>query len=321
MNSFLETLAEHHAQVLTVDAVLHSGRTAYQDVLIFENRLFGKVLVLDGVIQLTERDNHIYHEMIAHVPMMAHGSARRVLIIGGGDGGTLREVLRHPVAEVVLVEIDEGVIALSQRFLPEVSGGAFSDRRATVIVGDGSLYVADAMSPFDIIIVDSTDPAGPGERLFSEAFYRGCLELLRPGGILALQSGTPFYRPDQLDDIRGRLAASFAAIRPFMAPVPTYAGGMLALVVASASHRALQPSTRTLRARFRRLQGQTRYYVPDVHQAAFAMAPAFVRGARPFPSNQPPTRVATSRPNNDSAPAAVAAQAQRGERVKAKTEA
>lgn len=282
MNSFLETLAEHHAQVLTVDAVLHSGRTAYQNVLIFENRLFGKVLVLDGVIQLTERDNHIYHEMIAHVPLMAHGSAERVLIVGGGDGGTLREVLRHPVADVVLVEIDREVIELSQRYLPQVSDGAFSDRRTNVVQGDGDQYVAHATSPFDVIIIDSTDPAGPGERLFSETFYRRCRDLLRPGGILVLQSGTPFYQPDQLDDIRGRLAPSFAAARPFMAPVPTYAGGMLALIAASPSHRTLKPSMQALRARFQRLQGRTRYYTPYVHQAAFAMAPTF--RAPPSPS-------------------------------------
>lgn len=113
MNSFQERLYEHHSQVFTVDAVPHRSRTTFQDVLVFENRLFGRVLVLDGVAQLTERDNHIYHEMIAHVPSMAHGRAKRVLIIGGGDGGTLKEVLKHPVEQVVLVEIDGGVIEIS----------------------------------------------------------------------------------------------------------------------------------------------------------------------------------------------------------------
>lgn len=286
MNSFLETLVEHHAQVLTVDAVLYRGRTAFQDVLIFENRLFGKVLVLDGVIQLTERDNHIYHEMIAHVPLMAHGSAERVLVIGGGDGGTLREVLRHPVTEVVLVEIDREVVELSRRLLPEVSDGAFSDRRVTVVVGDGSRYVDEAGTSFDVIIVDSTDPSGPGEGLFSEDFYRRCRDLLRPGGILVLQSGTAFYQPRQLDDIRRRLAASFTAVRPFMAPVPTYAGGMLALVAAALSRRTLQPAMTALRMRFQAIQGQTRYYTPDVHQAAFAMAPTF--GPVPCPADRTP---------------------------------
>src|SRR3954451_5428614 len=118
MNSFQERVYDHHSQVFTVDAVPHRSRTAFQDVLVFENRLFGKVLALDGVIQLTERDNHIYHEMIAHVPLLAHGSAERVLIIGGGDGGTLREVLKHPVRTVFLVELDREVIELSRSHLP-----------------------------------------------------------------------------------------------------------------------------------------------------------------------------------------------------------
>ncbi len=275
MNSFRERLSDHHSQILTVDSVLHRGQTSFQDVLIFENRLFGKVLALDGVIQLTERDNHIYHEMIAHVPLMAHGTPERVLVIGGGDGGTLREVLRHPVAEAVLVEIDREIIELSQRFLPEVSDGAFSEPRSNVVVGDGSRYVAETTLSFDVIIVDSTDPAGPGETLFSETFYRRCRDLLRPGGILVLQSGTPFYQPHRLDDIRRRLLASFAETTPFLAPVPTYAGGMLALVAACTSCRTLQPPMTLLRSRFRRLQGRTRYYTPEVHRAAFALAPAF----------------------------------------------
>ena len=145
-----------------------------------------------------------------------------------------------------------------------------------MIVGDGSRYVDEAGTNFDVIIVDSTDPSGPGELLFSKDFYRRCRDLLRPGGILVLQSGTAFYQPRQLDDIRCRLAASFTAVRPFMAPVPTYAGGMLALVAAGLSHRTLQPAMTALRTRFQAVEGQTRYYTPDVHQAAFAMAPSFV---------------------------------------------
>jgi spermidine synthase len=261
--------------VLTVDEVLHQGRTAFQDVLIFENRLFGKVLVLDGVIQLTERDNHIYHEMLVHVPLTTHGSAERVLIIGGGDGGTLREVLKHPVRQVTLVELDREVIELSQRFLPDVSAGAFSDPRATVIAGDGARYIAETESKFGVIIVDSTDPSGPGEALFSEAFYRRCRDLLLPGGIIAVQSGTSFLQPVLLENVCGRLSRAFGAARPFLAPVPTYAAGMLALVAAGTSRKALRPPDKVLRERFQPLHGKTRYYRPEVHQAAFTMVPVF----------------------------------------------
>lgn len=275
MNSFQESLYEHHSQVFTVDAVLHRARSQFQDILVFENRLFGRVLVLDGIVQLTERDNAIYHEMIAHVPLMAHGSAKRVLIIGGGDGGALNEVLKHSVQHVVLVEIDGEVVELSKRFFPEVSGGAFEDPRATIIVGDGLEYVARAETTFDVVIVDSTDPIGPGEQLFEKAFYERCRKLLRPGGIIVVQSGAPFYNSQLLESVCQRLACSFDAVRPFLAPVPTYAGGMLALVAAGESYKAMRPSTKILRARFEQLQQNTSYYTPEVNRAAFALPPRF----------------------------------------------
>lgn len=279
MKSFQERLSEHHSQVFTVDEVMYRGRTAHQDVLIFRNRLFGTVVALDGIVQLTERDNHIYHEMIAHVPLLAHGHAKRVLIIGGGDGGTLREVLKHPVVQATLVEIDREVIELAQRFVPDVAGNAFRDPRTRVIVGDGVDYVARTGSRFDVIIVDSTDPVGPGEELFSEAFYRACRKLLPSDGIIAVQSGTPFYQPDQLENVCARLATAFPAVSPFLAPVPTYAGGMLALVTAGPSRTALRPPSPILQARFPSLAGKVRYYTPDVHEAAFRMAPAFASDA------------------------------------------
>lgn len=277
MRSFLEMSAENHSQVFVVDEVLHQGRTALQDVLIFENRVFGKVLVLDGVVQLTERDNHIYHEMIAHVPLTAHGAARRVLVVGGGDGGTLREVLKHPVDQVVLVEIDREVIELSRRFFPELSEEAFADPRAVVVVSDAAKYVVETAATFDVVIVDSTDPLGPGEQLFSADFYRRCRRLLRPGGIVAVQSGTPFHRPELLEKLRVRLASAFGEARPYLAPVPTYAAGMLALILAGESGEALRPPPEVLRERCRHLAGRTIYYGPQVHRAAFVMAPSFRR--------------------------------------------
>jgi len=276
MMSFQERLHAHHSQVFTVDAVLHQGRTGFQNVLVFENGLFGRVLVLDGVVQLAERDNHIYHEMIVHVPLMAHGCAKRVLIIGGGDGGTLKEVLKHPIDKAVLVEIDPDVIELSKRYFPEVSGGAFDDRRASIVIGDGLEYVAGSDDRFDVVIIDSTDPVGPGERLFTASFYRSCRRLLRPRGIVSLQSGSPFFTPKQLQSVCEPLASSFNAVRPFLAPVPTY-GGMLALVVAGPSAKVLVPSLRLLRERFLHLQLATRYYTPEVHRAAFALPPMFTQ--------------------------------------------
>lgn len=297
MNTFQERLCEHHSQLFGVDAELHRGHTGLQEVLIFENRVFGRVLALDGIVQLTDRDNHIYHEMIAHVPLMAHGSAARVLIVGGGDGGALKEVLKHPVEHVVMVELDRDIIELSKRYFPQVSDGAFDDRRLDLVVGDGIEYVTQTEARFDVVIVDSTDPVGPGEPLFTREFYERCQALLGSEGMIALQSGAAFYNPEQLEGVCGRLRFSFDAVRPFLAPVPTYAGGMLALVAAGQSSEALCPPVETLRERFRRLASPTAYYAPEVHGAAFALAPAFapglpgrmneLSGARRSPSRAP----------------------------------
>lgn len=275
MRWFQERLYEHHAQVFSIEEVLHEGRTRFQEVMIFRNPIFGKMMALDGVVQLTERDNHIYHEMIAHVPMMAHGSPRRVLIVGGGDGGTLREVLKHPVEQVFMVELDGEVIDLARAYLPELSAGAFDDPRATVIVEDGVSFLTNTELPFDVIIIDSTDPIGPGAPLFSAWFYEVCQQRLRPGGIIAVQSGAPFFQPQELDRVCERLSQSFPAVRPYLAPVPTYAGGMLALVAAGPSRDALCPPREVLQERLPTIQGETRYYTPEIHRAAFVLPPCF----------------------------------------------
>lgn len=272
MNTFQETLYRDHGQTFSVDTVLYKGNTKHQDVLIFTNETFGKVLALDGVIQFTERDNHIYHEMLAHVPLMAHRSPKDVLIIGGGDGGALKETLKHPIDSAVLVELDAEVIELSCRYFPELSDGAFSDARASIVLGDGTAYVSQTARRFDVIIIDSTDPVGPAEALFSNQFYRHCRSLLRSEGIVSLQTGVPFYRSRQLDHTLGRLAACFGSAEPFLAPVPTYAHGLLALVVASGSHSFFPPRD-VLQDRFAGID--TKYYSPDVHHAAFVAAPRF----------------------------------------------
>lgn len=275
MNSFQESLFTDHSQVFGVDAVLHHGHTGLQDALVFRNPTFGRVLVLDGIVQLTERDNHIYHETISHVPLVLHGKSRRVLIIGGGDGGTLKEVLKHPVDDVRLVEIDREVIELAERFFPSVSERAFQDPRASIVVEDARQYVARCPDSFDAILIDSTDPVGPGEQLFSADFYARCRELLAPNGVLVVQSGAAPHNAEHLGRICDVLASTLGAAEPFVAPVPSYPGGMLALVAASRSARTLKTGTKTLQRRFRYLQGQTRFYTPETHRAAFTLAKRF----------------------------------------------
>jgi spermidine synthase len=279
MKTFRETLYPDHGQILSVDKVLYEGRTDHQDVLVFENSTFGKVLVLDDVVQLTEHDNHIYHEMMAHVPLMAHGAPRDVLIIGGGDGGTLKQVLKHPVDTAVLVELDPEVITLSRQYVPEISSEAFDDARTSVVLANGATYVAQTNKSFDAIIIDSTDPIGPGESLFSDEFYRNCLSVLRPGGIVSVQSGTPFYHAEQLERLLARLRNSFGAAKAFLAPVPTYAHGLLALIVAGRCDTFCPPLD-VLREKVAGLRGGTSYYSPEVHHAAFVMAPSFDKELR-----------------------------------------
>jgi len=277
VNTFRETLYSDHGQTLFIDKVLYRGRTKYQDVVIFTNPTFGKVFILDGVVQFTERDNHIYHEMLAHVPLMIHPAPKNVLIVGGGDGGTLKEVLKHPIHSAVLAELDASVIDLSRKYFPEVSGSAFTDERASLVVGDGAAYVMQTKNLFDVIIIDSTDPIGPGEVLFSDEFYHHCRTRLRPGGIVSVQSGIPFYRSRELAQTLDRLARRFGSAKPFLAPVPTYAQGLLALIVAGDVHPFCPPMD-VLDRRFGELE--TAYYSPIVHHAAFSAAPCFEHAKR-----------------------------------------
>lgn len=276
MNSFVENPSAPHWQGFAVDAVLHRGHTGMQDVLVFDNSTFGRVLVLDGMIQLTGHDNHIYHEVLTHVPLMLHGSAKRVLIVGGGDGGILREVLKHPVVEVRLVEIDREVIGLSRRFFPEVSGGAFDDPRARIVIDDAVSYIANCRDTFDVVIIDSTDPIGPGSQLFSAEFYESCRDRLSPAGVLAAQSGCAPYQTEQLGEIAANLRATFGAATAFVAPVPSYPGGMLPLILAARSPALLRLAPATLRQRLQSLRDRVRYYSPEIHDAVFTLAAAFM---------------------------------------------
>ena len=196
MKWFQEQLYPGFSQRIAVTDCLLEKQTQIQKVQIFETPVFGKVLVLDNAIQITERDNHIYHEMLVHVPMFAHGDVKDVLIVGGGDGGCLREALKHPVDSVTMVEIDSEVVELSRRFFPAVSGGAFLDDRADVLIDDAYRYLAEERRRFDLILIDSTDPVGAAARLFTQEFYQRCFLRLRSSGMIVIQSGSPPFRTE-----------------------------------------------------------------------------------------------------------------------------
>ena len=272
MDEFSETLYDAWGQRFTVDHVYFEHRTEHQHLVIFHNALFGRVMALDGAVQTTERDEFIYHEMLAHVPILAHGRAERVLIVGGGDGGMLREVLRHrAVRHVTQVEIDRAVVDMSRQYLPTHSQGAFDDPRLDLVIADGLDYVRQSGERFDVIISDSTDPIGPGEALFSEAFYTGCKGRLNPGGVLVTQNGVSFMQPEELAGTAAGLRGLFADWHFYFAAVPTYVGGAMAFAWASDDTQLRQQSLGTLETRFRGAGIDTRYYTPEIHLAAFAL--------------------------------------------------
>ena len=274
---FNETLHPGWGQRFQVVRVLAQAASAHQTIEIFESVRHGRVLALDGAVQITEADEFVYQEMLAHVPLLAHGAARRVLIIGAGDGGVLRRVLQHRgVERAVMVEIDGEVIRLCREFLPGIGGDAWTDPRAEVIVGDGIAYVAEAAAgSFDVVIVDSTDPAGVGEVLFTEAFYADCARVLSAEGLVVNQCGVPFMQPDELQDTSRRRARAFPHVSAYVVAVPTYVGGFMTLGIAAKAAGLGKVPAETIRARAGAagVLGQTRYWSPEVHAAAFQLPP------------------------------------------------
>ena len=285
---FNESLYPGWGQRFGVVCVLAQEKSEFQEIVVVQTVSHGRVLVLDGNIQITEVDEFAYHEMIAHVPLLAHGTARRVLIIGAGDGGVLRRVLQHRTIEhVTMVEIDGAVIRLAKEFLPEIGGQAWSDPRAAVIVGDGIAHVADAAEDsYDVIIVDSTDPVGVGETLFTEAFYANCARVLRFGGIIVNQAGVPFMQAEELRVTSARRASCFEHVTAYVAAVPTYVGGLMALGFASGKSGLDQVSVDeiTARAKAAGILGTTRYWTPRVHWAAFQLPP-YIAECLPAPAS------------------------------------
>lgn len=275
---FEETLHRGFRMRLKAERVLFDSRTELQHLVIFDNPDFGRMMMLDGVVQLADRDEFIYHEMMAHMPLFAHGRVRKVLIIGGGDGGVLREVLRHrEVESATLCEIDRSVIDLCAEHFPTLAAGAFDDPRARVVIADGCELVKQTEERFDAILVDSTDPIGPGAVLFTQEFYRDCRRCLNPGGVLVTQSGVPFVQAGELRQCVARFrAVGFSDAWAFLATTPTYFGGPMAYGWASDDAALRDVPVEELERRHAAAGIRTRYYRPDVHVGAFAL-PGYVR--------------------------------------------
>ena len=276
-----ETLYPDWGQRFRIKRELARVQSAFQDIAIFETTTHGRVMALDGVIQITEADEFVYQEMIAHVPLLAHGAATRVLIIGAGDGGVLRRVLQHrTVARAVMVEIDGEVIRLAREHLPAIAGDAWDDPRAEVIVGDGIEHVRRTHdAAYDAIIVDSTDPIGVGEVLFTDEFYRNCARALATDGVIVNQCGVPFMQAGELRETSARRARFFRHVGAYVAAVPTYVGGFMTLGFAAsrAGLGAVPVETIRGRAEAAGILGTSQDRTPEVHAAAFALPPYIAR--------------------------------------------
>jgi spermidine synthase len=272
-----ETLYPDWGQRFRVKRELARVQSEFQDIAIFESESHGRVMVLDGIIQITEGDEFVYQEMLTHVPLLAHGEANRVLIIGAGDGGVLRRVLQHRnVTQAVMCEIDGEVIRLAKEFLPKIAGEAWSDPRANVIVGDGIDYVRRAAAgSFDAIIVDSTDPIGVGEVLFTDEFYENSARILSSRGIIVNQCGVPFMQADELHDTSARRRRFFQHVGAYVAAVPTYVGGFMTLGWAAKDAAISTAHTVTIRSRAEAagILGTTRYWTPEIHVGSFNLPP------------------------------------------------
>ncbi|MBE9558451.1 MAG: polyamine aminopropyltransferase [Proteobacteria bacterium] len=269
-----ETLHDGLRIKIRIDNLLFDSKTEHQRLQLFESKAFGRVLTLDSVVQTTESDEFIYHEMMAHLPILAHGKAKRVLIIGGGDGGMAEEVLKHESVEhVTMVEIDAGVVEFSKQYLPNICRQAFDDPRLNLVIADGAKFVAGTDERFDVAIIDSTDPIGPAEVLFTEAFYGNVKRCLNEGGVVATQNGVPFLQGDELTATLAAFRKLFRDPTCYLATVPTYVGGPMAFGWGTDDASLRQVSEETLAERFAAAGFKTRYYTPAVHKAAFALPP------------------------------------------------
>ena len=253
---------------LKIRRMVHSAQSDYQKIEIFDTEQYGRTLALDGVLMTSEGDEFYYHEMLVHPALTTAPRIGRVLVIGGGDGGTLREVCRHPeVEKVVVVEIDRMVVEACKKHLSTI-GTAWNDPRLELIFDDGVRYVREAdVAPFDVILLDGSDPAGPAEGLFDEAFYRGCERLLAPSGVFALQSESPVLFREVFAEVVRTLRRIFGTARPYLGSVPIYAAGMWTWTYATHN---VDPMA-IIDSRAERIEAVARYYNRDIHRAAFAL--------------------------------------------------
>ncbi len=272
---FTEKHTQNRGITLRIKETLHRQKSQFQEILVIDTYEYGRVMILDDIIMLTEKDEFIYHEMITHLPLYTHPNPKKVLIIGGGDGGTLREVVKHPsVQKAVLVEIDQMVLDVSKDYFPHVAQGLDS-KKAEIRIEDGIEYVKHCSERYDLIIIDSTDPIGPAVGLFHKEFYEACYACLNDDGLLVCQSETPFLseQAEYVKDIHRSLRQVFPKVQLYLSYIPTYPSGAWGLTLASKSYL---PESNFQKERYDKDQLALKYYNESMHFAALAL-PNFVK--------------------------------------------
>ncbi|WP_018661268.1 spermidine synthase [Heyndrickxia acidiproducens] len=266
---FTEKQTKDFGITMKVNQTLHTEQTEYQKLDMVETAEWGNMLLLDGMVMTSVKDEFVYHEMITHVPLFTHPNPENVLVVGGGDGGVIREILKHPeVKKATLVEIDGKVIAYAKKYLPEIAG-ELENERVEVKVDDGFMHIAKSENQYDVIMVDSTEPVGPAVNLFTKGFYSGIAKALKADGIFVAQTDNPWFKADLIREVLRDVKEIFPVTRLYTANVPTYPSGMWTFTIGSKKYDPLAVSDE----RFHDID--TKYYTKELHQAAFVL-PKFV---------------------------------------------
>ncbi|MDP4551510.1 polyamine aminopropyltransferase [Guptibacillus hwajinpoensis] len=267
---YTEKQTERFGITAKIKQTLHTEQTDFQRLDMIETEEFGNMLVLDGMVMTTEKDEFVYHEMVAHVPLFTHPNPKHVLVVGGGDGGVIREVLKHPsVEKATLVEIDGKVIEYSKKYLPSIAG-ALDDERVEVLVDDGFMHIAKSEGEYDVIMVDSTEPVGPAAKLFERGFYEGISRALKEDGIFVAQTDNPWFKADLISQVSKDVREIFPITRVYTANIPTYPSGLWTFTIGSKQKDPLDVPE----SRFHDID--TKYYTKELHTACFAL-PKFVQ--------------------------------------------
>ncbi len=266
---FTEKQTKNFGITAKINKTLHTEQTEFQKLDMVETEEFGNMLILDGMVMTTQKDEFVYHEMVAHVPLFTHPNPENVLVVGGGDGGVIREVLKHPsVKKATLVEIDGKVIEYSKIYLPEIAG-KLEDPRVEVKVDDGFMHIANSENVYDVIMVDSTEPVGPAVNLFTKGFYAGISKALKEDGIFVAQTDNPWFTPELITQVQRDVREIFPITRLYIANIPTYPSGMWTFTIGSKKHDPLEVEEN------RFFDIETKYYTKELHKAAFVL-PKFV---------------------------------------------